>query len=1395
MSNTEAYIIFEADQVLTNDHLNEQFDYLDVQERLTRNKLIGIGIVCGLEVGSESTFIHISKGCGVTSKGYLIVWEDADLTQFVSYTLPSNPLYKPFVNEVTGKQYDLLRLVTDDEAKTIDGTKTPVSPEVLKDKIVVLFLEANELDLKNCDTQDCNEKGRQMQLTVRALLIGMADMEAIIEKQNKLSGHEGLSNSYIERLGLKDIPFKRFDVKATPLADTFDIYNAYLKCLDDVVLQNIADAYSQCYSVFSPVLGDYGGNPFKNLFDDLKNKLAVIKKSLPLYIQYYYDFLDDLIKAYLEFKERSFEVVTECCPDEDLFPMHLMLGEASADTRDFIRSPFRQYFIASPLFNSQADLQREVKLLFDRMVNLTLEKNFFIPQFSTRAGVPIRITPSKWSDAPLSCRAIPYYYNINAVAPSWSPQKTRKGKWNYNLSYNADKYSTAPPLSVTSPFDYSIEPFDFYRIEGHLGQEFSSVLNVILSARNANRLPFDVIAVKAGVNADDTTIHYDCHFEDLEAQFKLIRAELACKMHEPLCIAAKVPSLIRLNLPGSNTFNFLETFSTIHSLALQDVVNQKNLILTNFAQIFRFTRKGDFLKTYCPVNTGTLGGDYIGSINKFFPRPAQVDLTTAAGSKAALMCLIDLTEALMQTITGASTIYNFNYTNFNRIYDSVISFFTDFMQAVLNADGQERKLSPFLYGMLEAVVTCCIDEKLKALTEEYTRRVQKIQQQNLLSQYLVSNPGIDHKAGVPRGGTFILVYHEAPPTPATVKTALNTASSLSAVSTATTLSAEAETSTVKTLAPTSAITKENISSIIKLFEANEVRLSPGQADILQKLTLQNIAAAALKDPFTVADKAVVADFYLPYLCCSDCPPIAYVLPKLPQLFTIDPTTFCSDDEKPYTFKADPKIEDISTIENKNGLKLEQDAAGAVFFIPAKQGIQQTTDYQLVLNGTAVTIKIFPAFQLNFDFGNIDPFTVRFTPVNTANKTVSWNFGDGSASSNEQNPVHKYSLTTNPQTFKVILTATDGPCIVTREQELTLRQPDQLFNLEPREFCSNDAAQYFFTAEPAIQDPAEIENPQGLQIERGADGRFSFAPAKQNIQQSTVYNLTFKGQTISLTIKPIFGIQFSAESVDAAPTSRRFVGVNTENKTVAWNFGDGTPVSTEASPVHNYTLSDNTQTFTVTLTATDGPCSVTTEQMITISQPVPVAFVIEPLVFCSKDRKQKTVTIQPVPNDVGEIKNPGNLQFEKDAAGNVFFVPAKQDIAATQEYDLNYRDIVQHIKIIVPNASFNMDIQQNTTPGGVFPSFLFLKAKQRDADSFTWKVTTVTGRSFDFDTPDVTIDYRQLDIAPGAELSIDLVVGFKNQTNADCRDIKNYVLTDTIFNKHKNAGEFDNLTSA
>ena len=507
-----------------------------------------------------------------------------------------------------------------------------------------------------------------------------------------MSGEDDLSDSYLERLGLREVALKRFDVKATPLSDAFDIYDAYLRCLDETVIKDVAEVYSQSYSIFRNVLEEYTTNPFTNLQKDLLNRLELFKKSMPIYIQYYYDFIDDLIKAYHEFREKSFTVITECCPDEDLFPMHLMLGEATADTKDYLRSPFRQYFISSPLFNHQRDLLSETKLLFDRMVQLT--KNFFITQTNPRQPVPIRITPSKWSQAPLSSRSIPYYYNINNVARSWSVQKTQRGKSNHNLSYNADKYNALPPDNILNPLNYGIEPYNFYRIEGHIGHEFPTVLNTILSIRNSYRLPFDVIALKAGTDADNTEIKYNCHFEDLETSFELIKKELACKAHEPLCLVAKIPSGLRINLAAPATeFRIVELMADIHGTVVKDLIDKKNLIDTSFVAL-RFTRKGDFLKTYCPVKEGTLGNDYIQSTSKFFPRPATIDLTTTAGSKAALLHLIDIIEALMQTITAGSTIYSFNFTSFTRIYAQVESYLTALMQAIVAAEGQERRLSP-----------------------------------------------------------------------------------------------------------------------------------------------------------------------------------------------------------------------------------------------------------------------------------------------------------------------------------------------------------------------------------------------------------------------------------------------------------------------------------------------------------------------------------------------------------------------------------------------------------------------------------------------------------------------------------------------------------------------------
>src|SRR6478736_257795 len=100
MNTTNVYPVFEADQVLTNNHLNNMLNYLEQQDRLTRIKLIGCGIVCGFQVAFQANdSITVSKGCGLTSQGYLITFCPTIFTHFISYPTKNFPDHLLFIKQ------------------------------------------------------------------------------------------------------------------------------------------------------------------------------------------------------------------------------------------------------------------------------------------------------------------------------------------------------------------------------------------------------------------------------------------------------------------------------------------------------------------------------------------------------------------------------------------------------------------------------------------------------------------------------------------------------------------------------------------------------------------------------------------------------------------------------------------------------------------------------------------------------------------------------------------------------------------------------------------------------------------------------------------------------------------------------------------------------------------------------------------------------------------------------------------------------------------------------------------------------------------------------------------------------------------------------------------------
>src|SRR5690606_28034348 len=169
------FTIFENDQVLTADQLNDLFNHLDVQSRLTRSQTIGVGIICGLEIGMlENKHIVLSKGSAITTDGDLLfVQHDLEFNQFEIFE-DFNAKY-PYFQSDNGLNVPLYSLSTSETGVPTSGrelsqleTDTETS---LQDYIGVLYLEDYNNDTDVCSGTDCDNKGIEAAKELKVLLV------------------------------------------------------------------------------------------------------------------------------------------------------------------------------------------------------------------------------------------------------------------------------------------------------------------------------------------------------------------------------------------------------------------------------------------------------------------------------------------------------------------------------------------------------------------------------------------------------------------------------------------------------------------------------------------------------------------------------------------------------------------------------------------------------------------------------------------------------------------------------------------------------------------------------------------------------------------------------------------------------------------------------------------------------------------------------------------------------------------------------------------------------------------------------------------------------------------------------------------------------------------------
>lgn len=918
MKTIASYPIFEADQVLTNNHLNDTVNYLERQDRLSRIRLIGNGIVCGLEIAVADDTIHINGGYGITSQGYLIQHCQQEYTHYIGYESPEIPgglnLIAECGDEIAGGlpyygMEGVFELVA--AGAEVEG-KQPLSSVKKHEYVVVLLLEAKQVKLKNCDTNDCNDKGGRLDFEVKPLLVHVSLLSA---------GEESVFNTIL---------LKRYGVPAIERMESGEhVLDAFYDIVDDNTLSRLAQNLTVCWSRYAGVLGLEQANPFEKLdLRAIRDKFSYHKGNFH-YIQYFYDFIDDLVKAFSEFKEKALDFSGACDTNEAGFPLHLALGLASESTRFGYWDSYRRYFAPVHHRYGKQNLKEEISLLLQRMQHMVADFDITLPSESE----DIRITPSYIGNGRLSDRCIPFYYQPGSLYKWWDYKRSRNGEYSANLGYQLSAGKEASE-AVKNPLLYDIERYTSFRIEGHVGKRYSTALAELVAQRNRYNLPFDVVALSAVdldsiANGNEVT----CNVQDLESNYNVMIAGLLCRVEQILTYVgglrpkrdSDVGDIRVIDGIKGATISRLPTFSKKVTAIKSEVAFQKRATTTPVKENVNYIGR--------IVDLGTEDEevklmDFVAKdINSFLVADRRLFEYVLPKPDLLLVFLQQLNAIFAYLFEHKLS--EFDVDAYSKLWASYQSTVNSIIKE--SANSQNEELKAYFSPKNNNVLFNCANEELYAIREAYNERLERYQEAVTFATYFDKHRGFEHKAGVPKGGTFILVYQPPAPRYAAVipEKEIRVLDRLAESDRPMTLHAVrdeklgAKETTVRDLSGAVSKTSSPIS-----IASNNKRYSD-TVSLIEKLGLGADASKVLdalkrreaeeKLISKLPGGCVIADFYVPYMCKSNCPPIAYVFPSHPEeptdptepdettpTVSVEPMIFCVNDSQKYAIKRSPE---------------------------------------------------------------------------------------------------------------------------------------------------------------------------------------------------------------------------------------------------------------------------------------------------------------------------------------------------------------------------------------------------------------------------------------------------------------------------------------------------------
>ncbi|NOR11308.1 MAG: PKD domain-containing protein [Desulfovibrionaceae bacterium] len=509
-----------------------------------------------------------------------------------------------------------------------------------------------------------------------------------------------------------------------------------------------------------------------------------------------------------------------------------------------------------------------------------------------------------------------------------------------------------------------------------------------------------------------------------------------------------------------------------------------------------------------------------------------------------------------------------------------------------------------LISELLELADACIEMRLGRIVELHNNEWQAAENSSILADYIKKHPAIHHCGGVHIGGTHVLVSGYIDKVreikkikeltrPLFIKAPLAVYKELrgnvyeNVLRTAGHFNRKAFTWSKR-------IDKERIE------DKTLARVAPAPAITLDRERSVLLDGLLRKIESSSDEELILFDFCHQYICCSDCSSVEYVVIAELKLY-LPKLAFCIDDLESYAFGVYPP----GGVVTGSGVKKIKET---YHFIPAGSSVgAQLFTYEFGGRKVQLVANVSASPQAGFSFTVINSVVredgiataviVQFTNLSLDADEFHWDFGDG-LTSKEDSPVHTFDLSTE-NSFKVTLTAMTEACRDETFQEFS--QVPTAFYIEKHltEFCHTDTAAYKLVVEPA---DGELVANAAIDIETQ-----TFHPDRVDLagEQKATVELFYKvsGQEVSLSLD-VYALPQPAFSYEIFDSNEKVVFVRFINKTVdgseyTWDFGDGA-TSSRPEPTHEYLLEAGTS-FTVTLTALNGPCQASSSLPVSVSR--------------------------------------------------------------------------------------------------------------------------------------------------------------------------------------------------